>query len=168
MAIEVLALTAEAFAPFGDVIEASDNAQHYDINYGFTRRYHDLAEVDANANNGKVGISIFRSAPQPWPIHIRLLERHPLSSQAFMPLDKRYYLIVVALPLAVLDESTIKVFLAAPHQGVNYHAGTWHHYSLALNQPSDFLVIDRIGQGPNCDEVSLQHPFSLQIHEVFG
>jgi ureidoglycolate lyase len=168
MAIEVQTLTADAFAPFGDVIEVSAGAQQFDINYGFTRRYHDLAAVNVNANEGKTGISIFRSSPQPWPINIRLLERHPLSSQAFMPLGPHYYLVVVAPPQPVLDESTIKVFLATPHQGVNYHAGTWHHYSLALNQSGDFLVIDRIGSGPNCDEVLLQYPFNLQIHEVFG
>jgi len=47
------------------------------------------------------------------------------------------------------------VFLASPHQGVNYHKGTWHHYCLALHQISDFIVVDRGGVGDNCDVINL-------------
>lgn len=155
-------LTAEVFAPFGDLIEAGVSTPHFSINYGHTQRFHDLAKVDVSNGEGRAGISIFRSIPLPMPIQIRLLERHPLSSQAFFPLSPRPFLVVVAPP-GDLDESAIRVFLAQPGQGVNYHAGTWHHSCLALEAESDFLVVDRIGQGPNCDEKELLAPFEVVV-----
>jgi len=155
-------LTAAAFAPFGDVIEAASNAKSFAINQGYTQRFHNLARVDVTQNQGSAGISIFRSAPLPMPIQIRQLERHPLSSQAFFPLSPRPYLVVVAQP-GDLDETTIRIFLAQPGQGVNYHAGTWHHFCLALEAESDFLVVDRTGGGRNCDEVELKNPFQVVL-----
>ena len=154
-------LTRENFSKFGDVIEVNDKSQPLCINDGFTKRYHDLAEIDLNKNNGKTLVSIFRSSPVPIPVEIKKMERHPLSSQSFIPMGEQPYLIVVA-PKGPLDESKIQVFLASPDQGVNYHAGTWHHFSLALNEESDFLVIDRGGKECNCDEVILQTAITIE------
>ncbi|WP_247121483.1 ureidoglycolate lyase [Kordiimonas marina] len=147
-------LTAEAFRPFGDVIEVNDAARHFPINYGQTERYHDLAAIDCGADGGRVGVSLFRSTPVDGPITIRVMEYHPLSSQAFMPLGAYPYLVVVA-PKGAFDAAKMRVFKAMPGQGVNYHPGTWHHFSLALEAVSDFLVIDRIGEGDNCVEHEL-------------
>ena len=154
-------LTSANFAPFGDVVEVRGDP--FSINYGQTERYHDLARINVNAVGGHTLVSIFRSTPLALPtpsgkypcgIKIEIMERHPLSSQMFMPLSDNPYLVVVA-PKGAFDESKIEVFLASSDQGVNYHAGTWHHYSLALNAVSDFLVVDRGGDGDNCDEVKL-------------
>ncbi len=147
-------LTAEAFAPFGEVIEAGPAAEQRAINYGATTRFHDLARVDVAEDGGAPLISIFRSSPIERPVRIRIMERHPVASQAFMPLSDRPYLVVVAPP-GDLDPDTIRAFIAAPGQGVNYARGTWHHYSLALDAVSDFLVVDRGGPGDNLDEVEL-------------
>lgn len=147
-------LTAEAFAPFGDVLEAGERAQVREINYGYARRFHDLARLDLGAEGGRPLLSIMRSTPLPGPIRIARMERHPLSSQAFYPLSGRPYLVVVA-PAGEFDSAGLRAFLAGPAQGVNYHPGTWHHFSLALEAVSDFLVIDRGGPGENCDEVVL-------------
>lgn len=148
-------LTAEAFAPYGDVIELSDRAEIRNINYGNTKRYHDLAKLDLTGDNGKPLVSIFRSTPLPRPVAVKIMERHPLSSQAFYPLDKRPYLVVVA-PAGEFDPLKLKAFVAGPAQGVNYAKGTWHHYSLALGTVSDFMVIDRGGPEKNCDEVPVE------------
>jgi ureidoglycolate lyase len=83
-----------------------------------------------------------------------MMERHPLSSQAFIPMGQQPFLVVVA-PKGELDISKIDVFLASSNQGVNYHKGTWHHYCLALHQVSDFIVVDRGGAGDNCDSITL-------------
>ena len=155
-------LTREAFAPFGDLIEIDAGVKNFPINYGHTRRYHDLARLELSAQRGRPSVSLFRSQPLPSPIAINIMERHPLSSQLFMPLGPNPYLVVVAPP-GDFDENAIEVFVAEPGQGVNYHAGTWHHFCLALWSESDFLVIDRGGEGDNCDEVTLQRPFSIDI-----
>ncbi len=155
-------LTRDNFAAFGDVIEVNDKANHFAINDGFTERYHDLAKVDVINQNGRVLINIFRSTPLAQPIAIKMMERHPLGSQAFIPMGNQPYLVVVA-PKGELDTSKIEVFLATAEQGVNYHTGTWHHFCLALNQPSDFLVVDRGGEGDNCDVVTLDGSLVIQL-----
>jgi len=155
-------LTSEAFAAFGDVIEASANAKSFPINEGFTQRYHDLANIDVNDNNGHPLINIFRSTPLAQPIAIKMMERHPYGSQAFIPLGENPYLIVVA-PAGEFELSKLEVFIATASQGVNYHKGTWHHFCLALNGQSDFLVVDRGGVGDNCDVIALDG--SLIINE---
>src|SRR5688500_5960138 len=144
-------LTAEAFAPFGSVIEASDEAVKLDINQGHAVRYDRLAEVDV-ADGGTGAISLFRARPLDDPV-LRVFERHPLGSQTFVPLSGHPYLVAVA-PAGAFDPTQIRLFRAEPHQGVHYRKGTWHHFLLVLDE-SDFLVIDRAGPGDNCEEVEL-------------
>lgn len=148
-------LTAAGFAPYGDVIEPASARENRVINEGHTLRAHDLARLDLLSEGGRPIVSHFRTTPLPRPIAIKIMERHPLSSQAFYPLSGRPYLVAVA-PRGDFDAAQLRVFLAAAHQGVNYHAGTWHHYNLALDLPSDFLVIDREADDKNCDEVILE------------
>ena len=153
-------LTAEAFAPFGDVIEASDRARHFAINNGSTERYHDLAHIDVASGGGHAILSIFRARPCRLPMQLLLLERHPLGSQAFMPLSQLPYLVVVAEPAQVPDLASVRCFRAAPGQGVNYARGTWHHPLIALDAGGDFLVIDRGGPeaAGDCEVLPLVAP----------
>lgn len=148
------ALTRHAFRAFGDVIEAHDDNHKITINDGYTQRYHDLAEVDVNDQGGRALINIFRSTPLAQPIAIKMMERHPKGSQAFIPMSAKPYLVVVA-PKGDFDINKLQVFIAQSNQGVNYHKGTWHHFCLALGGESDFLVIDRGGKGDNCDVITL-------------
>ncbi len=170
-------LTAEAFALFGRVIEAGDEAVKLDINQGHAVRYDRLAEVDV-ADEGGVGvISLFRArplAPSVTPakagVHtesepalvLRTFERHPLGSQSFVPLSGRPYLVAVA-PAGDFDPAKIRLFRAEPHQGVHYNKGTWHHFLLVLDADSDFLVIDRAGPGDNLDEIALAPKDEIRV-----
>ncbi|WP_440995895.1 ureidoglycolate lyase [Arhodomonas sp. SL1] len=154
-------LTGEAFGPFGDVIAADDAAESFLINAGTTRRFHDLAAIQLYGEGVRALISIFRGEAFRLPLTVRMLERHPLGSQAFMPLSGRPYLVVVAPPGEVIDTSEVRAFRAGGDQGVNYHAGVWHHPLLALEAASDFLVVDRGGPGDNCDERDLPEPLTL-------
>lgn len=147
-------LEREAFAPFGEVIEASDAVRHFTINAGSTERYHDLANIQPGAD-GRAIVSIFRGQPRRLPFRVEMMERHPLGSQAFMPLSGRPYLVVVAPAGPAPKVEDLRVFLARGDQGVNYAPGVWHHPLLALDEVSDFLVIDRSGPGDNCDEIEL-------------
>ena len=159
LALPIEALTAASFQPFGDVIEASPSRRHFSINDGFAERYHDLARVELGAQ-GRAIISIFKALPRTLPMQLRLLERHPLGSQAFMPLSALPFLVVVA-EAGEVDAGPqltgIRCFQAAAGQGINYARGTWHHPLIALHQACDFLVIDRGGapNEANCDEYPL-------------
>jgi ureidoglycolate lyase len=144
-------LTADAFAPFGDVIEASERAEIIPINYGWTTRFNALADVAVG--DGHAILSIFRSKPLTPPV-LKIFERHPLSSQAFVPMQGRPFLVAVAPP-GDFDTAQVRVFRAEASQGVNYAKGTWHHFLLALEAESDFLVVDREGPGENLDEIEL-------------
>jgi len=147
-------LTADAFASYGDVIGCGAAAERRQINDGHTERFHNLAALDLAQDGGVPLVSIFRTRPMELPIRIRVMERHPLSSQAFYPLSGRPYLVVVA-GRGDFDAENLKAFIAAGDQGVNYRRGIWHHFNLSLGETSDFLVIDRGGPEKNCDEVFL-------------
>lgn len=152
-------LTANAFAPFGDVIE-TEGRDSFLINSGSTRRYHRLACVQLAKPEDQAIISIFRASALPRPLTISMLERHPLGSQAFVPLRGKPFLIVVAPPGDSPRGDTVRAFLSNGRQGVNYHRAVWHHPVLSLAQEDDFLVIDRCGPGSNCDE----HTFATDEH----
>lgn len=158
-ALRIEPLTREVFAPFGDVIETA-GATTFPINAGTTTRYHDLAQVELAGEAPRTLINLFEGKAWQAPIEIRMLERHPLGSQAFYPVNGASMLIVVAPP-GELDETKIRAFISAPDQGVNYARGTWHHPLLCLQRPGRFLVIDRGGDGHNCDEQVLKQPLRV-------
>ncbi|MDC1480245.1 ureidoglycolate lyase, partial [Pseudomonadales bacterium] len=122
MKIKPVPLTAASFAPYGDVIEPEAAQETRTINDGHTLRFHDLATLSLGADGGIPLLNIFRSTPLKLPLSLSIMERHPLSSQAFIPLSDNPYLVIVAPP-GELDESMIKVFKASSKQGVNYHPG---------------------------------------------
>ena len=144
-------LTRAAFAAYGDVIETL-GSQHFPINQGTTERYHDLAKIDVAREDGEPLISIFRSQPRPRPIQLELMERHPLGSQAFYPLQEREWLLVVSKADNPCDPAGLVAFRATGSQGVNYARGVWHHPLLVLEADSDFLIVDRGGPGDNLNE----------------
>ncbi len=148
------ALNAEAFAPFGDVIEVEGRRPRW-INQGTCRRFDDLASIDVAQAGGRPALSIFEAEPRRLPLEIRMLERHPLSSQAFIPLQPQSFLVVVAESEAAAVVGDLQVFMSFGHQGINYRRSTWHHPLIALEHVSRFLVVDRAGPGVNCDELVL-------------
>jgi len=148
-------LTRQAFAPFGEVI-GTHGADSFPINQGRTERFHALATVELLGVNDQGILSIFRGQPLE-PLVIALMERHPLGSQAFVPINRGPFVAVVAPP-GPFDENEIRVFLVPGDHGVSYRPGTWHAPLLPLHVDSDYLVVDRQGSGQNCDEVTLMRP----------
>lgn len=144
-------LTAEAFAPFGDVIDARTSAS-FPINAGRTQRHHDLATVETLGESAHTLINIFVSQPVTLPLELTFLERHPQGSQAFMPLHQERFIVVVAPPGDTIDAADVRAFVTDGRQGVNYRAGTWHAIQSVLEREGEFLVVDRGGDGNNCDE----------------
>jgi ureidoglycolate lyase len=152
--LRATALTAEAFAPFGDVIETAGRDSRW-INEETCRRFDDLAQVDVAEAGGRPLLSIFEASPRSLPLRISTLERHPMSSQAFYPLQAQPFLVVVAAQGPPPDAGGIRVFLSSGSQGVNYRRNTWHHSLIALGRKSTFLVVDRGGPGDNCEEAAV-------------
>ena len=155
--VSVDPLTVKAFAPFGDVIEASEHASPYPINAGYAERFNDLARIDTTSDGGHPVLSLFRARPRALPLRLTLMERHQLGSQAFVPLAPLRFLVVVAPAGPAPQADAIRCFLSAPGQGVNLARGTWHHPLLALDAGGDFLVIDRGGPGApqDCEELPI-------------
>ena len=154
-------LEAEAFAPFGQVI-STDGAHHYPINNGMTERYHDLARVELGGVHPRPLISIFRGQPYALPLTLKLVERHPLGSQAFYPLSQHPFLVVVALDHAGVPTAP-RAFITAPGQGVNIAMNTWHGVLTPLEAEADFLVVDRGGDGNNLEEHHFETPHLVRL-----
>lgn len=155
-------LTAEAFAPFGDVVESTGDAAT--INQGYGQRFPDLATVDVADEGGRTRISRVRSFPEPQPVQLRLMERHPLSTQAFVPVDGQRFIVVVAAAGEPPAAESFHAFLATGGQGVNYHRGIWHHPMIVVDSTCDFLTVDREGPGSNLDEITVN---DRSVHVTF-
>ena len=150
-------LTAAAFAPFGDVLEAAGAS--YPINGGMVDRFHDRARVEVVG--GRLGISLGRGRPYALPLELGLVERHPLGSQAFVPMTGDPFLVVVA-PDEAGTPGRPRAFLTAPGQGVNYLRGAWHGVLTPLGRTACFLIVDRIGEGNNLEEYRYDSPWLVQ------
>ena len=151
-------LTAQAFKAYGDVIETAACAPR-SINQGFAQRFNDLCSVDAARDGGAVNVSLFTANARPQPIAIKLMERHPLGSQAFIPMQDRPWLVLVCTD--PLEINSYRLFAATGRQGVNYSRSAWHHPLLVADPHSHFLVIDRNGPGDNLDEVWLPEKWTV-------
>jgi ureidoglycolate lyase len=150
-------LTATAFAPFGDVLEATGSPDKV-INQGLCGRFHDLASLDFTGDGAKPGISLFLSQKRVLPYRLDMVERHPLGSQAFLPMTQEPFLVIVC-PDEGGRPGRPRAFVAAPGQGLNFHRNTWHGVLTPLTDPGLFAVVDRIGPGDNLEEFWFDEPF---------
>jgi ureidoglycolate lyase len=152
-------LTARAFAPFGDVLEATGVPDKV-INQGLCDRFHDRAKLDFG-EHGRAGISIFLAKPFSLPMTLEMVERHPDGSQAFIPMSEHSFLVVVAPDIDGTPGAPL-AFLTAPGQGVNFHRGIWHGALSPLYEPGLFAVVDRIGDTPNLEEHWFKSPYVVE------
>ena len=155
-------LTAEAFALFGEVIQRQGVSPEI-INYGRTQKFADLARIDTAEGDGETTVHLYRSQAVTLPFLVERMERHPLGSQAFMPLHQQPFPVVVAPPGDDPEVQAIKGFISNGEQGINLHKGVWHHYQVSLSGISDYLVIDRTGPQNNCEEWVLDRPLMITV-----
>lgn len=161
--IKLEPLTKEAFTPFGNVIE-TQGAKHFPINGGTIERYHDLADVEID-DEGCAIISIMEcTQTSELPYRIKVIERHPLGSQAFIPMKPIPMIIAVSPPGDTPDLNAIRAFISNGIQGVNYRSGVWHMPLISNIQGQQYLIVDRSGPGHNCDEVVIDDQVVI-IHE---
>ena len=157
--ITIEPLTRDAYAPFGQVIEV-EGAHHYPINGGMTERYHDLAKVELGGVHPRPLVSIARSQPYALPLTLKMVERHPLGSQAFYPLAQRPFLSIVC-PDEGGVPGTPRAFRCAPGQGINMAMNVWHGVLTPLGEVTDFLIVDRGGEGNNLEEYFFPEPWLI-------
>ena len=154
-------LTAEGFAPYGDVIEARGEPTKM-INQGMCGRHHDMAQLDFA--DGRAGISLFDAKARHLPHVVDMVERHPDGSQAFMPISQVRFLVVVADDDGGVPVN-LKAFVTAPGQCINLHRGVWHGVLAPIEAPGQFAVVDRIGEGPNLEEHWFDDPYVVETIE---
>ncbi|MDH5353193.1 MAG: ureidoglycolate lyase [Gammaproteobacteria bacterium] len=142
-------LTRANFANFGDVVE-SEGRDSYFINNGMAERFHKLATVEAAGEEASVIISLVKSKKFDLPRKVDHVEYHPFGSQAFLPLDETPFVVVVAKAGEAPSAEDLHAFVTNGKQGINYHAGTWHHVLLTPYAAMDFICVDRAGKGNNC------------------
>ena len=158
MKISIEPLTAHAFAPFGDVLEATGTPDRM-INAGLCARFHDRARIDIA--DGRAGLSVFDAVARSLPYAFDLVERHPLGSQAFVPMTQAPFLVIVA-PDEQGTPGRPRAFLTNGAQGINLHRGTWHGVLTPLRAPGLFAVLDRIGDGTNLEEYRYPQPWTVE------
>ena len=161
--ISIQPLTKDAFAPFGDVIECAGDPS-FAINNGMCDRYHGLAHPfsadvadDADAH---VAISLGRGRPYALPLTLKMMERHPLGSQAFIPMQPHPFLVIVA-PNVDNAPATPLAFMTKIGQGVNYHCNVWHSVLTPLDVQTDFIIVDRFGDAKNLEEHYFDQPYLI-------
>lgn len=153
--IKITPLTADNFAPFGDILDSSGAADKI-INQGQCGRYHDRAQIDVS--DGKTGISIFHAALRDLPYCLDLIERHPAGSQAFIPMSADPFLVIVSDG----PDARPKAFITDGSQAINFHRGTWHGVLTPLSGNGLFAVVDRIGTGNNLEEHVFSTPWIIE------
>lgn len=161
MTLKAEPLTRERFSPYGEVIETSRDTADA-MNAARFQRFDDLCTVDL-INEGQVAVSIARCrTPTSLPLRLDMVERHPLGSQAFIPLSPCKMVVVVAPPAESVDVSSLRAFVSNGRQGINYHRGTWHMPLISFAEGQEYLIIDRGGREPNCEEFSLDDMVLLE------
>ena len=159
--LKAVPLTRERFAPYGDVIESS-RSQSDAMNEARFERFDNLCNVDL-IKGSDVAVSIARCrTPTSLPLRLDMVERHPLGSQAFVPLSPCKMVVVVAPPGESVDAGDLRAFVSNGRQGINYRRGTWHMPLIAFEAGQEYLIIDRGGQEPNCDIHTLDDAIMLE------
>ena len=145
--IKAKKITKKNFSKFGQLINTSKK-NPININDGYAKRFDNLINLDASKNKGKAIVSIFKAKKRKFPMKIDMMEKHPLGSQAFIPMKETTFLVFVAPKEEKLDLNKIEAFIIPPGIGVNYNPGTWH-FPLISTEDMNFLVVDRKGSGEN-------------------
>lgn len=167
MQVQAVPLSVENFAAYGQVLSSNNNSTSEKVNLNTADRFDFLAKpCNLRSDTAKPNFCIFKSIPQAKnPIPIRMMEKHPFSSQLFSPMNAKRYLVIVALGEDIPDLQTFAAFVATGTQGINYNPGNddtsslldigvWHHPMIALDNETDFLsFVYEAGDDDDCHAV---------------
>lgn len=160
--IKALPLTRQAYEPYGCVIGAADELPWRPANMGTSRRFNHLAEVEnLRGDKAKLNLCLFSCKPlAKLPLEMKLLEKHPHSTQVFLPMSKNgRYLAIVCLGGDKPDLSTLAAFVVEGAQGISYYPGIWHYPMTALDDHLDFsCLVYEDDSKEDCIVVQLDQP----------
>ena len=160
MTLKALPLTAEAFAPYGTVLQAPVREGRL-INGGSSERFDLVDDLQLGASDGRAQLALFRAQARSFPHLVTTMERHALGSQSFVPMaGARRFVIVVALAGEPPSVHALVAFVTDGKQGVTLAPGTWHHALLAVDA-GDFIVVERAGSPVDCDLCELRGAVSV-------
>ena len=145
--IEPIKITRKNFTEFGDLI-SSEGINPININAGYAKRFDNLANINTSRDGGKTIVSIFSTLKRTFPMKIDMMEKHPLGSQAFIPMKETNFIVLVAPPGDKPEISKIESFVVSRGIGINYKPDIWH-FPLISTENMNFLVMDRKGTGDN-------------------
>ncbi len=145
--IKPVKISRSNFSSYGDLI-STDDISPININDGYAKRFDNLANLDTSKDSGKTIVSIFSALKRTFPMKIHMMEKHPLSTQAFIPMKETTFLAFVAPSGESPEIDKIQSFIIPPKIGINYKPGIWH-FPLISTENINFLVIDRKGSGDN-------------------
>ena len=140
-------ITRKNFKKFGDLI-STKNIKAININNGYAKRFDNLCKINTSLKKGITIMSIFSAKKRRFPMKIDMMEKHPLGSQAFIPMEDTKFLVFVAPRGDKPDVNKIQSFVVPKQTGVNYNAGIWH-FPLISMKNMNFLIVDRKGKGNN-------------------
>lgn len=150
----------EAYAPYGSVVCARDASSARPANHRTAQAWDALAVLESHRKAARCTASLFRCAAQSGAeLPVRWLERHAHSTQMFVPMRARRYLVIVARGARAPDLKSLAAFVVAGPQAITYAPGTWHHPMIALDEDADFVnVIFSDGTASDCDEIAYDVP----------
>ncbi len=135
------------FKKFGQIIDASKK-KYFRINNGYAKRYDNLGKIDTSSKKGKTIVSIFSAKKRRFPMKVDMMEKHPLGSQAFVPMKETSFFVFVAPKGDKPNLKKIESFKIPKQTGINLNPGIWHFPLISIKN-MNFLVIDRKGKGNN-------------------
>lgn len=150
-------LSPQAFAPYGTVLHVPADAPGRPINGGTSQRFDLLDDLQMSGAGGRPMLAIFRARARSFPHTVDEMERHALGAQAFVPLARQRFVLVVASAGTPPTDDALAAFVTDGHQGALLAPGTWHHALLAIDA-GDFLVLERAAGAVDCDTCRIATP----------
>ena len=145
--IKPIKITRKNFAAYGNLISSND-IKPMDINAGYAKRFDNLAHINTSKDEGETIVSIFSALKRSFPMKIDMMEKHPLGSQAFIPMKETTFIAFVAPPGDKPEINKIEAFIVSSEAGINYKPDIWH-FPLISTENMNFLIVDRKGVGEN-------------------
>ena len=160
MYLSIKEINQKNFSQFGQLI-STKNIKSENINTDTTKSFYDLVNIQILGNDHQCRVNIFKGKKRKFPLQINMLENHPFSSQAFIPLQKTTFIVVVAPISKIPDLNSIEAFKIPAEEGINFLPKVWH-FPLITIEDSNFLTIDKKDYKNNLEIYNFQNN-----HEIF-